>query len=183
MFVRFDFDDLWSRHPRSREFGRDVNPGGNRCALVLGATLRNRFKPRPGTGELSFKDISEPANGIRGQPFLAKYYVKALDFANRLHTEWGPPDVRSVGTSALGVISGLRGVIFLEDAWATGRISGMLRGLTVDHVDLWNGQRMGAYNESDSATYIQRAKFVELWLPSPRHQHFDPAVERMRRTA
>jgi hypothetical protein len=166
MAGRFKFQDLWGRHEKSRQFGRDVNPKGNRCALVLGATLRSQFKPRSERGELSFKEIEQPSKEIRGQPFLAKYYVKAQDFANRLREEWGPPDIRVVGPSAADRIRSLQGVIFVQDAWPTNIIGALINGNTVDHVDLWNGTSMGAYDEAESAEIFLRAKFVDLWLPT-----------------
>lgn len=163
MTIGADFDDLWKRHPKSRELGAGVNPNGNRCTLVLGATLRNIFKPRPERGELSFRDIGEPPTGMRGQPFLERYYARAQDFANRLREERGPPDVHVTGLNADQRLKGKRGVLFVQDAWPTGLLGAMLHGNTVDHVDLWNGEQMGAYDADRSRAIFLKAKFVSLW--------------------
>lgn len=161
-----DFDFMWRSHQENRKTAEMVNPEGNRCAYVLGLTLKVTFKPRPDRNELSFREISQPPKGIRGQPFLAKFYVKAEQFADRLREEWGEPDLNMIGINALDVISGKQGVIFVQNAWSTGLTKALLGIRTVDHVDLWNGTTMGSYpnNHEYSRDAITRADKVYLWL-------------------
>lgn len=154
------FDTLWERYKEARNLGRDINPDGNRCALVLGAAMRSIYKPRKERGELSFREISAPPKGIRGQPFLERYYVKAEDLARRLREEWGEPAYNIEGASALATFSGKRGVIFVQDAWFSRREMAK----TVDHIDLWDGRRMGAYDEKKSAEVFKSASKVWLWV-------------------
>jgi hypothetical protein len=160
MVANVAFEALWDKYQESRKLGRDINPDGNRCALVLGAALRSAYTPRKERGELSFREIGQPPKGIRGQPFLERYYVKAEELARRLEEEWGRPAYRVSGADAAAAIGGKRGVVFVEDAWFSWRAMAK----TVDHIDLWNGSRMGAYDEAGSADAFRRASMVWLWL-------------------
>jgi hypothetical protein len=114
-----DFDHLWQRLGDARKLGQDINPEGNRCALVLGLVLKSAYQPRKAGGEVSFRDISQPPRGIRGQPFLERFYVKADDMARRLREEWGAPNYIVHGSDATQALSGKRGIIFVENAWRT----------------------------------------------------------------
>jgi hypothetical protein len=96
---------------------------------------------------------------MRGQPFLDRFYAKAEQFAYRLREEWGAPDYNVYGAHALKVISGVQGVVFVENAWR----SGVQIRMTVDHVDLWNGKRMHAYDEEKCTKIFNNADRVWLW--------------------
>lgn len=159
-----DFKLLWARWKEAKKLGEDINPDGNRCALILGAALKSAFKPRKSRGEISFRDVSQPPEGIRGQPFLDKYYVKAQQFAQRLEEEWGAPDLKATGASALSLLKGKRGVVFIENAW----YAGFPRRKTVDHVDLWDDVRTAAYDAAHTREILERADAVVFWeIKSP----------------
>jgi hypothetical protein len=161
MAQAMDFKMLWARWHEARKLGGDINPDGNRCALTLGAALKLAFKPRKDKGELSFRDISQPPKGMRGQPFLDKFYVKADQFAKRLEEEWGKPDLQATGPSALAALKGKQGVIFIENAWYAGF---PMRRKSVDHVDLWDDDRTAAYDAAHTREILERADSVALWL-------------------
>ena len=159
MAKAYDFNHLWERYQESRKIAHDINPDGNRCAMVLGLTLKSVFKPRKEKDELSFREISQPPKGIRGQPFLDHFYVKAEQLANRISEEWGPPEYKLTGIHAFNKLYGLTGIIFIENAWET-RFGGKI----VDHIDLWNGSRTGAYDTEHCKEIFNRADWVSLWL-------------------
>jgi hypothetical protein len=159
-----DFGELWRNHQENRKVGAfawSEKPTQNRCAFVLGLTLKAAFKPRLDQGELSFRSVESLPKALRRQPFMDKFYVKAADLAARLREEWGKPDIKSVGSNAALVLRNRQGVIFIENAWRT---KFGLGDKTVDHVDLWDGERLGAYPAAESTEILARADSVWLWL-------------------
>ena len=179
------FPALWVRHERySRRFGDTVTTG-NRCALVLGYTLKECFPPRPNRIEFSFHDLSVPwfRRGrdyaqLRETPFLRNFYVNASALAYRIKSEWGPPDIDLMhGFSrgdrewdnaaqirwdkALTQLSSVTGVIFIEHAWTT-----HAGDWTVSHIDLWNGSQLGDYtglSNQETSAIMKRAERIWLW--------------------
>lgn len=157
------FQPLWDFYQYNRDVAKGLAPEQNRCAIVMSMTLG--LEPRPGEKTLrelgSGEGLSSIFAEIRNKmviPAVAKseiakrYYVQAQELANRLEREWGKPSVID-GAKAREFISGKKGVIFLQNAYPRAR------GRTGDHIDVWNGSRIG----SDSTTPFENAEKVWLW--------------------
>ncbi|MEP7282371.1 MAG: T6SS effector amidase Tae4 family protein [Rubrivivax sp.] len=179
MSIAHDFESAWSRYQEYRKVASGITEG-NRCALVLAMSLGKRYYPDKSKGEHSFADLEDTfmvnakgtvrnlvhgnlkvanrmADGIQGQPFLRKYYVKAEQFAKRLRTEWGDPDfiLKGQGKQIVKRTLGAHGVIYIEDGWASGE----------DHIDLWNGTTTAAYDKDPAYAmeHIEASKEIWLW--------------------
>lgn len=159
------FQPLWDYYQYNRDVAKGLAPEQNRCAIVLSMTLG--FQPRAGEltlQQLGGEGISAIFTEIRKKmviPPVAKaeiskrYYIQAQQLANRLETEWGPPLVVD-GPKARGLISGEKGIIFIQDAYQS---AGSFGRRTGDHIDVWNASRIG----SDSTTPFDKATKVWFW--------------------
>lgn len=148
------FQPVWDTYRSKRAIAKGFAPEENRCALVLSMALG--FEPR--ANEASLRDLKERKGVI---PELAdaelakRYYIRAQELANRLNDEWGTPEVIK-STEARGSISGKTGIVFIQDAWTDGR-----GRMTVDHIDVWDGGRIGAYDALEPP--FERAREVWFW--------------------
>lgn len=148
------FEPVWDFYQSNRGIAKGVAPEENRCAIVLSMTLG--FEPR--ANEATLRDLKERKGVI---PELAdaelakRYYIRAQELANRIQDEWGAPSVFK-STEARTSISEKAGIVFIQDAWMDGR-----GGMTVDHIDVWDGKRIGAYDSLEPQ--FERAKEVWFW--------------------
>lgn len=160
------FQPLWDYYQYNRDVAKGLAPEQNRCAIVMSMTLG--LEPQPGEKTLrqlgSGEGLASIFTDIRKKmviPAVAKseiakrYYIQAQELAHRLEREWGKPQV-SDGANARELISGKKGVIFLENAYPR---AGSLGRRTGDHIDVWNGSRIG----SDSTTPFDQAERVWFW--------------------
>jgi Type VI secretion system (T6SS), amidase effector protein 4 len=191
MAIALDFETVWAKYQAARPVAAGITEG-NRCAMVLAMALGKPYYPNSSKGEASFADLKDSiavnakgtarnllagklkvadrmTDGIEGQPFLQKYYVKAEQFAKRLRNEWGDPDFVLKGSpkNLVKTTMGKRGVIYMENAWTSGE----------DHVDLWSGSTTAAY-VNDAAyinKHIEESSEVWLWTMTSMTRFFDGA--------
>jgi hypothetical protein len=97
---------------------------------------------------------------VAGAQLATRYYVQAQQLANRLRSEWGEPELLDAG-DAERRIQGRRGVVFLQDAYRAGGTFGRQTG---DHIDVWDGGKIGAWNKT-TAPFSAAAK-VWFWETS-----------------
>ncbi|HEX5886397.1 MAG TPA: T6SS effector amidase Tae4 family protein [Pyrinomonadaceae bacterium] len=148
------FQPVWDFYQSNRGIAKGFAPEENRCAIVLSLTLG--FEPR--ANEATLRDLKERKGVI---PELAdaemakRYYIRAQELANRIQDEWGAPDVIK-STAARTAISKKTGIVFIQDAWLGGSGS-----MTVDHIDVWDGDKIGAYDSL--VPQFERAKEVWFW--------------------
>ena len=133
---------------------------GDRCALVMGLTLRLR----PGPGDKTFRGLSAASADVRNQPVLDNMFVKANDVAMQILRTYGPQTLFLTGGNAPSNLNGLSGVVYLENCWKTrwGHVTGVKSG---DHIDLWDGNVIEIYrNEPQLAVALVRnAERVWFW--------------------
>ena len=145
------FQPVWETYQSKRGIAEGFAPQENRCAMVLSLTLG--FEPRANESTLRDLKVREGVIPELADAELAKrVYIRAQQLANRIEDEWGAPEV--IKSSA--AISGKTGIVFLQDAWMDGRLN-----MTVDHIDVWNGQRSGAYRAEDLP--FERAAQIWFW--------------------
>jgi hypothetical protein len=186
------FDALWARQKASRIWAAGVTRG-NRCSLVMSHTL-GAHPESP--GEMSWDGISNVTSQFRGRPELKKYYLKADQLAKRLEREWGAPELYMAGRLSEPLLRKRRGIIFFENRWETTadtvktlgakvvvgaaemlglstpaerpEIVNTIAGPTVDHIDVWNGERTagGGENGRDGYSFqtTSAAQYVSLWI-------------------
>jgi len=148
------FQPVWDFYQSNRGIAKGFAPEENRCAIVLSITLG--FEPR--ANEATLRDLKERKGVI---PELAdaelakRYYIRAQELANRIEDEWGAPEVMK-STEASKSISAKTGIVFIQDAWMDGR-----GNMTVDHIDVWDGRRIGAYDSLEPQ--FERAARVLFW--------------------
>jgi hypothetical protein len=148
------FQPVWDFYQSNRGIAKGFAPEENRCAIVLSLTLG--FEPR--ANEATLRDLKERKGVI---PELAdaelakRYYIRAQELANRIEDEWGAASVFK-STEARTAIRAKTGIVFIQDAWMDGRGS-----MTVDHIDVWDGDKIGAYNTL--VPQFERAKEVWFW--------------------
>jgi len=161
------FAPLWDHYQYNRDIAKGLAPDQNRCAIVLSMTLGLR----PRAGEASLRDLG--GHGalsiltqirhrlvipeVAGAELATRYYVQAQQLANRLRDELGAPEVLR-GTDARQRIAGRRGIVFLQDAYRDG---GTLGRRTGDHIDIWDGGRIGAFDVT--TTPFDQAAQVWFW--------------------
>lgn len=158
MAQALNFEMLWQKYHASRKIGAAVTDG-NRCALVLGAALGLKYKPRLDQGEISFRGVGQVKSEMKEMSVLDNYYLRAEQLALRLKEEWGEPDIKVYGPDALKSIADKKGIIFVENAWRTRAFA-----KTVDHIDIWNGKYMASSTVADSEKAFQNADMVWLWI-------------------
>jgi hypothetical protein len=164
MAIPHAFEDVAKRLADARSWASEVTEG-NRCAMVLGLALKLQPKGRQETmrGQRFVKDA------VRGQPFAARFFVKAWDLTETVLTTWGPASQRIDGRTALTHIAGRKGFVFLEDCWRTPKekVYKQLFGVDTqsgDHVDLWDGTTLAIYPSGmDSRRLIEQSRKVWLW--------------------
>jgi hypothetical protein len=186
-----DFQGLWNRQQASRKWARGVTRG-NRCALVMSRTLG--VHPES-PAEMSWVGVSEVTPPYRGRPELKDYYLKADQLAKRLERDWGPPDLYMAGRLASRLVRDQRGVMFIENRWGTSAdrlktvgagllvfaaesvglstpdersgIIDTIAGPSVDHIDVWDGDRTAGGDEDGHEGYsfatVAAAQYVWLW--------------------
>lgn len=148
------FQPVWDAYQSKRGIAKGFAPEENRCAMVLSLTLG--FEPR--ANEATLRDLKVRGGVI---PELAdaelakRVYIRAQELANRIEDEWGAPGVIKT-SEARNAIDGKTGIVFFQDAWVDGRGS-----MTVDHIDVWDGGRIGAYDSLEPP--FERAKQVWFW--------------------
>lgn len=175
MPVIYDFADLKRRHDWARQFaGGGGNAGDafapNRCAVVMGMALG--VAPRPEKGEHSLKGEPFVPAHLRQQAFMAKYYFKAQEVADRLREEFGPPDIQGKGEAVLPRIANRPGIVFLQDYWTTPlqSVKSLFGQPTErgDHIDLWDGFAMAIFPDPEgSQSRFMRAPAVWFWALLP----------------
>ncbi|CTQ56321.1 hypothetical protein LP7551_04880 [Roseibium album] len=148
MSLPMKYEELSERLLEIRSWAGEISEG-NRCALVLGATLRIR----PREQDLTFRGLTAAKPNVRTMPFLERFFVKAQDLANAISGTHGPPDLRFSGASLLAFIKknpgttpidGKRGVLFSQDSFKTKKQQALSKlgfevDQTGDHIDLWDG--------------------------------------------
>src|SRR5688572_9433698 len=119
--IDYSYPDLVKRLNDARSWATGVTEG-NRCALVVGVALN--LKPQ--AEHQSFRAVKAGlVDGIKGQPFLAKFYLKAQDLADHISRSFGPPDLTTTGLSASQSLAGRQGLVFMADCWGGLRFMGI----------------------------------------------------------
>src|SRR5262249_26250999 len=135
---------------------------GNRCAAVLGLTLRLV----PGPRHTTFKGLRDAKEEVRNQPFLDRIFVKAADVAFQITKSYAPPEINAPGKSAIESIEGQKGVVYLKHCWRTPRekltFSSSRSG---DHIDLWDGTVIEIYRDHgrEANGLVKGAEKVLFW--------------------
>ena len=164
--INYSYSDLVKRLEHARSWAEGVTEG-NRCALVVGVALN--IKPK--SERESFRALKTGVvDGVKGMPFLAKFFLKAQDLADATAAWFGPPEICE-GRSALKSLSGRKGVIFMQDCWGgtinLGVTSLRIRDDTFDHIDLWDGNQIEIYKGTHSVksihAFVQKSKSVWFW--------------------
>jgi hypothetical protein len=170
------FHELAKRLDRARKFGQEeLVKRGNRCAMVMGITLR--MHPRKDLGETSMRDLlKEPTFAAKNMakkvlsggkydeavtgpdmPFMDRFYVKAKDLAKHIQDDCGDADIAGKGKELVGSgkLAGKKGVMYLGGFW---------HGGSGDHIDLWDGTKLLITGTpQDSQSEIGRSKEIRFW--------------------
>jgi hypothetical protein len=156
----YDYELLAERLASIRSWAGDIT-AGNRCALVMGLTM----KLNPGKGETTFRGVTDVKKDIRSMPFLDRLFVKAADVAFQLTRAHGPPDFASAGESARAGMQDFRGVVYLSNCWRTPREKLLFaKTRSGDHIDLWDGSVLEIYRDHEGADeLVHNAERVLLW--------------------
>lgn len=171
MAISLQYGEISARLNEARAWASGITEG-NRCALVVGATLR--LKPLP--HHLTFKGQVAADPAVRSMPFLDRFFLKAADLTEALQRIYGMPDVRSTGSELIlyakthpgrTIFDGRRGVMYLEDCWKTLTERVTFSDATGDHIDLWDGQCLEIYkNKGRNAVVsglLSNARYILFW--------------------
>lgn len=160
MPIPFAFSGLQLRLRSVRSWAGDVTDG-NRCALVIGATL----KLRPGPGEETFRGQPSANPSLRDQPFLEKMFLKAADLAFQITKTYGPPTLATPGSAAIPLLKGRKGVVYLKHCWQTRTEKVTFsQSRSGDHIDLWDGSVIEIYRTHPFGNeLVAHAENVLFW--------------------
>lgn len=157
------YPELLERFSSIRGWAGDVTQG-NRCALVMGKSLRLT----PSYGQLTMRGRSGN-DALNNMPFLDRMFVKAADVSAAIIATYGPADLEIAGKDALSAMKGLKGAVYLEDCWRTPsekfahwlRIADKKSG---DHLDLWDGETLEIYRaEKNAPLLVSNSARVLCW--------------------
>lgn len=153
------FEPLWDYYQTTYKVAEGFALNENRCAIRLSLTLG--FEPRANEASLRDLKLIRKINPERGSiaeladaEIAKRYYIRAQELANRIRDEWGEPAIIKT-RDARKLIAGKKGIVLIQDAYGEPDDRGHR---TIDHIDVWNGSRIG------SDVYPNFAEAPQVWF-------------------